>query len=154
MANAKKTRGKWSKWLSSPLSQMGIFWMDEVIEAVMGHSLQSMLHWTIQSLLSKWLEMWEPAQICPFISPNMSISRAFSGLEMREPYWIICPFISQNMLSLYLKYLEHLADFCCKWNGNFINWQMCWKLLACGNSLWIHEFLKYFKTELSLFALN
>ena len=26
---------------------MGIFWMDEVIEAVMGHSLQSMLGWTI-----------------------------------------------------------------------------------------------------------
>ena len=27
---------------------MGIFWMDEVIEAVMGHSLQSMLQWAIE----------------------------------------------------------------------------------------------------------
>ena len=32
----------------SSLSQMGIFWMDEVIEAVMGHSLQSMLQWAIE----------------------------------------------------------------------------------------------------------
>ena len=44
------------------LSQMGIFWMDEVIEAVMGHSLQSMLQWAIE-LATELLEVLRSQQI-------------------------------------------------------------------------------------------
>ena len=44
------------------LSQMGIFWMDEVIEAVMGHSLQSMLQWAIE-LATELLEGLRSQQI-------------------------------------------------------------------------------------------
>ena len=41
---------------------MGIFWMDEVIEAVMGHSLQSMLQWAIE-LATELLEDLRSQQI-------------------------------------------------------------------------------------------
>lgn len=96
----KKTRGKWSKWLSSPpcffvscpstyCSQMGIFWMDEVIEAVMGHSLQSMLQWAIMDQLSKWPPlpkscgnlMFFGAVLLPKIGAQMSKKSSLSTLD-------------------------------------------------------------------------
>ena len=79
----------------SSLSQMGIFWMDEVIEAVMGHSLQSMLQWAIE-LATQLLEglrgqkikliQFRRVSVVEFYDPTLGIGKVF-GQESTVVKW-------------------------------------------------------------------